>query len=274
MLASLARLFRTSSSSRRSSMAVPYISGDALAARLKDAAASGSGARPAIVDVRDADFAGGHIVGARNVPSEEFHERVEGLVQSLAQREWLVEAGLGSGGSWRQGLALRRSGGAALLWPRRAPGGEAHLCARRTTQCRADVSAQSRLSSFTVRSRSSAGRRRHGRMSLRARWRSSSSASTSCRRRSASAASRARSTPSAGRRCAFCATASASLASCTRCVAQAERGGERSGWGEAAAGGTDDHCEAAVGLHAGRGCLLFAGAAVGLSALFRLLAGR
>ncbi|PWO01443.1 Rhodanese-like protein [Tilletiopsis washingtonensis] len=71
-------------------MAVPYISGDALAARLKDAAASGSGARPAIVDVRDADFAGGHIVGARNVPSEEFHERVEGLVQSLAQQPTVV----------------------------------------------------------------------------------------------------------------------------------------------------------------------------------------
>ena len=130
MLASLARLSAAVRSSSSHTMAVPYISGDALAARLKDAAAaSGSGARPAIVDVRDADFAGGHIVGAQNVPSEEFHEQVEGLVQRLAQREWLVEVGLGSGGSWRQGLALRRSGGAALLWPRRAPEGEAHLYA-------------------------------------------------------------------------------------------------------------------------------------------------
>lgn len=73
-----------------------YLTASSLASTLSSSpVASSSSASPsslprkdiAIIDVRDDDFEGGNIVGARNVPSNEFNEKVKGLVQELKDGE-------------------------------------------------------------------------------------------------------------------------------------------------------------------------------------------
>lgn len=66
-----------------------YVTASALASALKGSASSSSSgaaaARPrrdiAIIDVRDDDFEGGNIVGAINVPSTSFDQKVHQLVE-------------------------------------------------------------------------------------------------------------------------------------------------------------------------------------------------
>ncbi|KAK0551200.1 Cdc25 phosphatase Ibp1 [Tilletia horrida] len=58
-----------------------YIDAPSLAERVK--AGDVSRKELAIVDVRDDDFVGGSIVGAKNVPSSSFEQRVDSLVKDL-----------------------------------------------------------------------------------------------------------------------------------------------------------------------------------------------
>lgn len=66
-----------------------YVTASALASALKASAATASSsssvAKPrrdiAIIDVRDDDFEGGNIVGAINVPSTSFDQKVHQLVE-------------------------------------------------------------------------------------------------------------------------------------------------------------------------------------------------
>ncbi|KAJ2001501.1 Cdc25 phosphatase Ibp1 [Coemansia thaxteri] len=58
---------------------VSYISADALAELVRDPEKA-PGADYIVIDVRDADFAGGHIPGATNVPAHKLPEVIESLV--------------------------------------------------------------------------------------------------------------------------------------------------------------------------------------------------
>mmetsp|Transcript_68692 Transcript_68692/g.212455 ORF Transcript_68692/g.212455 Transcript_68692/m.212455 type:complete len:271 (-) Transcript_68692:35-847(-) len=62
---------------------VMYFSAEELAARLGDPDVQ-------VVDVRDVDFAGGHIVGARHCPSDGFHLVLPELARELAMEEKTV----------------------------------------------------------------------------------------------------------------------------------------------------------------------------------------
>lgn len=62
---------------------VPYFSAEELEARLGESALQ-------VVDVRDRDFVGGHIVGARHCPSESFHVALPELARELAMEEKIV----------------------------------------------------------------------------------------------------------------------------------------------------------------------------------------
>lgn len=44
----------------------------------------------AIIDVRDADFYGGQIVGAQNVPSHQFQDRLQEVVEQTKEKERVV----------------------------------------------------------------------------------------------------------------------------------------------------------------------------------------
>ncbi|PWN47006.1 Rhodanese-like protein [Violaceomyces palustris] len=57
-----------------------YIDADSLAEQLREQQKDSSSKEIAIVDVRDDDFVGGNIVGARNVPSTSFESQVDSLV--------------------------------------------------------------------------------------------------------------------------------------------------------------------------------------------------
>ncbi|KAK0533386.1 Cdc25 phosphatase Ibp1 [Tilletia horrida] len=58
-----------------------YIDARTLAERIK--AGDVADRKIAVVDVRDSDFEGGSIVGARNVPSTNFQDQVDSLVKDL-----------------------------------------------------------------------------------------------------------------------------------------------------------------------------------------------
>lgn len=66
--------------------AYTYINADDLAQIIKDAPADASSPAIQVVDVRDDDFRGGNIVGARNVPTESFaHDENREALRSLAE---------------------------------------------------------------------------------------------------------------------------------------------------------------------------------------------
>ena len=65
-----------------------YVDADTLAKELRSRAAEPK--KLAVVDVRDDDYEGGHIVGAIHAPSSTFLDRVDSLVKDTADYEQVV----------------------------------------------------------------------------------------------------------------------------------------------------------------------------------------
>ncbi|KAK0567813.1 Cdc25 phosphatase Ibp1 [Tilletia horrida] len=102
-----------------------YIDAPALAERVK--AGDVSRKELAIVDVRDDDFVGGSIVGAKNVPSSSFEQRVDSLVKDLvdgpkaariysdARKEAIASGALPAGPNQTQQVVVLRDGAAGFV---------------------------------------------------------------------------------------------------------------------------------------------------------------
>lgn len=70
-----------------STPSIRYINPDDLVTKLKQSAGA---PEMQVIDVRDADFKGGNIVGAVHSPSGAFYENVKHLVEAYKHGEFLV----------------------------------------------------------------------------------------------------------------------------------------------------------------------------------------